>query len=393
MPLPEVIITKQAGGLGRPLQGEDHISGMLFYNDTLPSGFSTSDRIKAFFSLDDAETAGILEGSADHGEEWYQIREFFRLAPKGVLYVGYYALTGQTYDYAELLLMEQFAEGKIRQFGVYAPGQAGVTTAMCADLNTQMEALYDADTPAIALLATDISAVSDLSTLPDLRTAAATLVGVVIAQDGLAKGKALYDAGSSSVAALGAALGSFATVQVHVSIGWPRNLKPSDVELDTAAFGNGQLVKNLAGSLLDTLNDRGYIFLRKFPGLAGSYWNGAPAAVASTSDFAYLENSRTIDKAVRLVRAALVPEVNAPVQVDATTGNLDNAFIEYMKGLGDNALNAMGSAGELSGYQTIIDPEQDVLGSGELRVTIELVPVGVARKIAVSIGFKTQLSS
>ena len=41
------------GGLGRPLAGEDFISGLLYYTATLPSGYSSSDRIKKFFSVAD----------------------------------------------------------------------------------------------------------------------------------------------------------------------------------------------------------------------------------------------------------------------------------------------------------------------------------------------------
>ncbi len=393
MPLPGIIINKQAGGLGRPLAGEDHITGLLFYNDTLPTGFSASDRIKAFFSLAEAEAAGIVEGDADHGVEWYHISEFFRLAPKGVLYVGYYALTAQAYDFAEIPLIQQFAEGKIRQFGIYAAGIAGVATAKADELQTQMAALYAAHTPAVAILATDISGVSDLSTLADLRSGtSAYYVSVLIGQDGGAAGKALYDGGSVSISALGAFLGTLSSAQVHENVGWAKKFKPSAGELDVAAFGNGDLVKDTALSLQDTLNDRGYIFLRKIQGLAGSFWNDAHCVVALTSDFAYIPASRTIDKAIRLCRAALLPEVNGPVTVDADTGQLSNEFVEYLKALSDGAINQMAQDGELSGYQTLINPEQNVLSTSNIDVTLELVPKGTARKITVNVGFKTQLS-
>lgn len=53
------------GGLGRPLAGEDFISGLLYYTATLPSGYSSSDRIKKFFSVADAENAGITNTYSD----------------------------------------------------------------------------------------------------------------------------------------------------------------------------------------------------------------------------------------------------------------------------------------------------------------------------------------
>jgi hypothetical protein len=61
MALSDIVFVKGQGGLGRPLPGEDYISGLLFYtaNGNLPSGYSTSARITSFFSVADAETAGI----------------------------------------------------------------------------------------------------------------------------------------------------------------------------------------------------------------------------------------------------------------------------------------------------------------------------------------------
>ena len=60
----DITFVKKQGGLGRPLAGEDHISGLLFYSDaTLPTGFSASDRIKKIFSVAEAENLGITNTS------------------------------------------------------------------------------------------------------------------------------------------------------------------------------------------------------------------------------------------------------------------------------------------------------------------------------------------
>lgn len=397
MPLPSVVFTKQEGGLGRPLPGEDHISGLIYYRDSgvaLPTGFGSAHE-KTFFSLASAEAAGITDGHAAYGRLWYHIREFFRLAPKGVLHVGVYDAPANyaTHTYTEMTTLQQFASGKIRQLAVYLDEVAGVSTAIIAALQTQAAALYTAHMPVVVLVAFDLDAVSDLSTLANLRTGANYYVSCVIGQDGGAKGAEIYTADEVSVTTIGAVLGSLAFGQVHESIAWPRKYKPSDTELDVAAFANGDLVSQQAESLLDTLNDRGYIFLRKFIGLDGSYWNDTPTAAAATSDYAYIEANRTIDKAIRLAYAALVQEVNGPVLVDADTGKLSESYIEYLKGISDQAISQMARDGELSGYQTIIDPEQNVLTNSTIEVTIELVGVGVSRKLSINIGFKTQLSS
>jgi hypothetical protein len=67
MAISDITFIKGQGGLGTPLPGEDFISGLLFYtaNANLPSGFSTTNRIKSFGSIQDAEQAGITLDYSD----------------------------------------------------------------------------------------------------------------------------------------------------------------------------------------------------------------------------------------------------------------------------------------------------------------------------------------
>ena len=80
MALNDIKFIKGQGGLGRPLAGEDHISGYVqYYTDgNLPSGFSPTDRIKQVFSLQEAEQLGFAAGSATTGISHYHISEYFR---------------------------------------------------------------------------------------------------------------------------------------------------------------------------------------------------------------------------------------------------------------------------------------------------------------------------
>jgi len=67
MALPNIVFNRQEGGLGRPLPGSDHLSGMTFYTaGSLPSGFSSNDRIKKIQSVPEAEALGIVD---DHSDE------------------------------------------------------------------------------------------------------------------------------------------------------------------------------------------------------------------------------------------------------------------------------------------------------------------------------------
>ena len=61
----DVVFIESNGGLGRSLPGQDYISGLVFYTGTLPSGFSSNDRIKQIFSVSQAESLGILDDYSD----------------------------------------------------------------------------------------------------------------------------------------------------------------------------------------------------------------------------------------------------------------------------------------------------------------------------------------
>jgi len=61
----DVVFIESNGGLGRSLPGQDYISGLVSYTGTLPSGFSSTDRIKQIFSVSQAESLGILDDYSD----------------------------------------------------------------------------------------------------------------------------------------------------------------------------------------------------------------------------------------------------------------------------------------------------------------------------------------
>jgi hypothetical protein len=67
MSLPEVNYTFAQGGLGQQLPGTDYYSGMVLWcaDIALPSGFSTTDRIKKIQQIQDAEDLGITSDYSD----------------------------------------------------------------------------------------------------------------------------------------------------------------------------------------------------------------------------------------------------------------------------------------------------------------------------------------
>lgn len=497
-----ITFVKGKGGLGRPLPGKDYISGLLFYAGSLPSGFSSSNRIKQFFSVEEAEAAGI---KADYNDEtqatgvytvsnvgsngdsieivfeeptqtvslgtyvktssettvtavatalvaainartyihgytatnsagaititarlglgvWpnagsmlsavitgtiagsvttdfsggvasvqavmhYHISEYFRMQPKGNLYVGIYAVPG-SYTFSEVQTMQDFANGDIRQIGVYV-----TSTNYAASQTTTLQSVSDTlDTlkkPLSILYSANVTTGTSIASLTDLGAFSNNKVSVVIGQDKAGIGNFLFKTTGKSVSCLGAALGTVSLANVQEDIAWVGKFNLSNgIELESIGFCNGE--SGLSQSALDSLDLKRYIFLRKFPNLAGSYFNDSHTAVTQTSDYAYIENNRVIDKAIRGVDQALLPSLNSPLLLNAD-GTLANSTIAFLESQAVVITDNMVRNSEASAISVSIDPNQNVATTSEVVVTINIVPVGVARNIVVNIGYKTSL--
>lgn len=362
-----------------------------------------------------AGTATITQFSGGVGSEiavnYYHISEFFNVAEKitglaqGILYVGIYA----SYDGSQIGLMQDFASGDIRNMGIFLPDT--YASSQVTATQTGATAVETVDRPLSCLLAADFSATT-LSALPDVRTLGSKNVSLVIGQDAAGEGARLAGVTGFSISTLGATLGAVAQASVHENIGWRQKFDVSHSrsrsvitqtnpfnELEVLGFATGELYADQSKATIDALTEDGYVFLVKEDGISASYHNDSPTATAVTSDFAYIESNRTIDKAARLVKQNLTPKVNAPLYVNATTGKLSEATIADFKNDAFKALENMAVAGEISTNEggelpansVIIDPDQNVLATSEIALTIQIVPVGVARAIKVTIGFAVSI--
>lgn len=390
--LSKVTINVAQGGLGRRAPNNDKISGLLFYNATLPAGFSTTDRVKKVYTLEEAEAFGIAEGSVNHDFLHYHISEYFRIQPEGELWIGIFAVPGGAYDFTEITTMINISGGEIRQLGVCANALTYAAT-QCATIQAIVD-LLDAEGKNFSVLyMANIAATADITTLADTRAQDSQKVTVVIAEDGGGRGATMAGTSSTSISAIGAALGATSRAKVSESIGNPANFNMSNgVELETPAYANGQLVSALSTSAQGALKDKGYLILRKYlPKLAGTYFERCPTATLVTSDFAWMEYNRVIDKAIRLVDSVLTPNLNGTLLLN-DDGTLQDDTIGYFEDLCKGQLNAMENDGEISASQVLIDPEQDVLSTSNLTVTIKVLPLGVAEFITVNIGFTTSIS-
>lgn len=381
-------IIRENGNVPKSLAGEDHVSGFIAYMTTaeIPDGFRT-EKVQAVSTIDTAEKLGITADSSNWPVKvlHYHLSEVFRVNPGVSLYVGVFAKpTAMTF--VEIKTVQNYAGGRIRQMAVYA-GDTEFTADDLVKLQGVADALDLDNAPLSVLYAPKVTSVSSLPS--DVAASGQSRVSVVIAQAGSGLGATLYnDAGNkqvkTSVSSIGTVLGLLSRAKVHQSISW---VKEFPTGISVPAFGDGKLYRNLDKAMVEQLDGERYIFFITYPGVSGSYLNDSHTMDVETSDYAMIENVRTMDKAVRGIRTYVIPELGGNIYVDASTGKMASWSVSHLETTANKALEDMEKAGELSGYKVEIDPEQDVLGTGTVEFVIKNVPVGVMRHIRIKIGF------
>lgn len=382
-----IVFVEGPSGLGQPLQGQDFISGYAHYTTySLPVGFTVSN-VQEIFSVTDLENLGVTASNNDYGVIHYNVSEFFRLQPKGALYLQINTSNvGGLYN--ELTTLQSYAHGTIRQTLVY--DQNALSTGNVTLLQTVANTNYTNNKPFEVIYQPQMIGLT-LSTLPDLSLLTAKNVSVCIGQDGAGVGAALATSIGKTVGMGGTTLGAVSLSAVEESIAWPAKFNiDSGSEFDTLAFGNGQLYTSQSDGLLAQLDARRYIFAEKLIGINGSYFDNPYTAVSSASDYNLIPRNRTIHKAERNIRTIMLPQLASNIYFNAD-GSIRTDIIKYWESLVGQALVGMVNAGELSAYSVVINPLQNVLATNTLIINVNLQPVGLANMIVINIGFVTSV--
>lgn len=390
-------ITRTNGNIVRSLPGEDHISGLVFYSATLPqadegvAGFTASERIHAVSSIETAEKLGI---TADAGN-WetkvlhYILNQIFAMNPGISLYVGIFKPASGANAFSEIKQIQNFSDGRLRQVGVWN-GAVEISETDLTSLQSVRTTLEAQNKPLSILYAPKVTDVTELPTT--VAKIGRNGVSVIIGQDGAGVAAELYadsdNTAKASVSALGDLLGAVSKAAVHQSIAWVEQF-PTNIALP--AFGDGKKYRDLDTATIEELDAARYIFLRTYDGISGAFFNDNHTLDVATSDYAYINDVRTMDKAVRGIRTYLLPKLGRPMKVDASTGKLERTAIEHLITTGNQALEDMEKAGELSGYKFEIDPDQNVIATSRVRGVIKNVAIGVMRNLDLEIGYATSV--
>lgn len=393
----EIKFIRGRGGLGRALAGKDHIVGIvsLMIATKIPASF-LANPYAVIYSVQDAEDLGLSYSEAgdniDVDALVYQIATIYQQNPKAVVHLQIEDSTNGGILSEGLKTLQNNAAGEIRQAIALSPskdwevGDLALIQAAC-DL---LESLHK---PLSVIYACNF--IGELIVVDDLRALDNKNVSVAYGMDGNGKGAALSLAYGKSFTCAGAIVGVLSKAKVNENIAWVGsfNVNKNDVnEFDALKLATGDDLNSISQTEIDALNAKGYVFLIKHVGKAGSYFNDSHTAIAVTSDFAYIENVRSVDKAVRESRIFLLPKLNAPLYVNED-GTLTEDSIAEFKNEAAKALENMQRNGEISSFSVTIDPDQNVLTSSKLLLAIGIVPVGVARNIVVNIGLKVRVDN
>ena len=123
---------------------------------------------------------------------------------------------------------------------------------------------------------------------------------------------------------------------------------------------------------------------RTYPTLEGVYLNDDPTAAPLSDDYANLNLGRVVDKAIVTAYNTYLTEIMDNVVVDASTGKIAAEKAVYYQTLIERAI-AQQMSDAISGFSAYVDPDQNVLGTSCLEVSLEIVPQGTLRKIVVNI--------
>ena len=429
------VISNIAGGLGLPLAGEDHITGLLIYDDPTdyPSGIlkkwvtatayleddvvednltqilytvqadytSGADvatdvtavdlviiagasnirdaRIKQVYK-NTLTSFGFVEGGISD-DLWYMLDKYFAKNPDGFLWVGIYSTALTTVTFAEVSDFQLRTAGKIRKLGIYNNGNDAVFAA--AHMIT-LQALADAErvlnTP-LYLTYCPLAYTEAHASFLDLRASGNNDLVTVFNS---------FDQVANSVAkpALGTYLGYFSISKVSESIGHIDQynfVEGADLE-NTFILDSSGLVKyeDFSIAQLNVFDTKGMTFLYKKTGYSGTYLNANQTCVAVSHDFRRAEMSDTMDKASRNVRLFCIPLLNSEV-IFNSDGTLRSDELSKFYNAAERALDPMLAATELSSFSVDIDATQKVQTTENLNITVDIVLNGVSKTITVNL--------
>ena len=389
---------QNVGSNTQPITG-DYVSGMIFYNATLPNSGWTIQQIG---SVQDLSTMGITASSTgSSANAFYQITQFFRMNSQSTLFVDF--ITGTTSSattFTEIVNMQIYAQGSIKQFGVVMNNGGIIATDVSALQNIANTLKNTYYSPAQIIYSPNVQTFT-VAGAADLMTFSANNVSVVVGADAstYGQGNSLTTTLGYTASMIGATLGLISSVSVNVDVAQPINQYnlSNGTEFVNLKIGN-VLLSNITPTNQDALDTKGYIFIRQIMNVSGSYVsqdkvcnstlpaiNNLTGQVANIVDCVHYE--RILNKSFRGVYRDMISKLNSGVVIDTKTGLMDKTQISVWENDAKSTNQQMVINNEISGVNVVINPNQNVLLTNQLVASLQIVPYATIYTIVVNIGF------
>ena len=388
-----VNVQKLQGGLGRTNGNKDNHVAIICVGipvGAIATAVNNAGKGVVLKSPYDAEVLDINESfDANNGLKLYNdIVEFFRLAPEATLY-----LFNSDVEADLKAFLNQNKE--IKGYGLNVTWNALVPN-LTLEVAKHQSIVNDfaADNRLIDFAIIGMDELDVFTT--DLFTLASGNVSVCVGCED-----------DTKVVAIGSALGMIAIRKVNENMASvdiqqkPRSKRgTADYTLtdsslgrwQTAFLSDGREISIVPNSeLRDGIIAKGYIVVAGYEGYAGMFFENSYTCIERASDFAFIENNRTWNKAARLVRTTLLPKVKGVVKKNPSTGFIASTTVSYWKQLLNKALETMVVADEISGYEVDIDPEQIVNSTSPVTVKVSVVADGIVHEFDVAIGLTNSI--
>ncbi|GAA4465217.1 hypothetical protein GCM10023093_16990 [Nemorincola caseinilytica] len=386
-----VSINLANGGLGGTLQTADGIAGLVLTGGVDAGGYVLGTP-KLVTGLSSLTAAGITED--DNAFAMRQIKDFYALAGDGAqLYLMLVPDTMTVADIADITepngaqKLLQYADGKIKLLGIMTDDTAVDTPTQEDALNSDIpQALVNmgflanewfvGHKPFRAIIGgTSYSGVP--ADLADQTADSMNRVAILIGDT-----RPAPTGGIGGAACLGMALGLAASLPVQRKLSRVQNGR-----LPTVSAYVGQYAVGAVGSDEGVIAGRGYITFRRYPNVTGFFFSSDTMCTAPSDDYQFLSRGRIIDKAHVLAYATFVQEVDDEVLIN-TDGTLNSGYCKGLSQQMENVINnTMTVNNEISSVTCFIDPEQNILATSRLEVSLSIIPVGYSSNITISLGF------
>lgn len=381
-----VNISLANGQLGGKLQTNDGIGGMVLTGVTESGGYTLGTPILVT-SLTDVTNAGITVGNNPFALK--HLTEFYNQAGAGAQL--YLMLVPSTMTVAQMAdntnasgakKLLDYANGRMKFLGICSNDTVVTVGTITAGINPSC---YTAASNMAVMAASYFAAEKPFRAIigGTSYTTATALTDVTNGTTNNRTAILVGDTISGSGACIGLLLGVIASIPVQRKISRVR----SGALTNTAAYVGTATVEAAGAGALNVIANKGFMTFITYPNVSGYFFSGDPMCTAATDDYSMLARGRVIDKAHILAYSTFVQEVDDEIPIN-TDGTLDAGFCKWLSQQIVNQINnTMTANKEISAVNCFIDPAQNILSTNTLNVVLQIIPVGYATQIQITLGF------